>query len=154
VDADSVQRRTRDAASRGYAIPGAARSRNMAAVRRKDTKPEVAIRSALYAAGYRYRKDFPIRTGGRLIRPDITFTKQRIAVFVDGCFWHGCPTHGQVPATNSSFWASKLAANVERDRLQTDLLGNDGWHVVRVWEHNTLDDSLRQIVRMLRGQRT
>jgi DNA mismatch endonuclease (patch repair protein) len=117
------------------APPSLTRSRNMAAVRRSDTKPEVALRRALHAAGYRYRKDFPIRIDGRLLRPDVVFTRRRIAIFVDGCFWHGCPQHGQTPAANREFWSTKLAANAARDRLQDRLLTQAGWQVIRIWEH-------------------
>lgn len=107
----------------------------MSAVKRSDTKPELELRRVLHAAGYRYRKDYPIRIDGRLIRPDLVFIGPRVAVFVDGCFWHSCPEHGGLPATNVDFWAPKLGANVERDRLQDRLLIGAGWRVVRVWEH-------------------
>jgi DNA mismatch endonuclease (patch repair protein) len=118
-----------------YVAPSPSRSRIMAAVKRSDTKPELALRHTLHAAGYRYRKDHPIRVEGRVIRPDIVFIGPRVAVFVDGCFWHCCPEHGGLPATNLDFWAPKLGANVERDRLQDRLLAGAGWLVVRVWEH-------------------
>ncbi|QGS27134.1 DNA mismatch endonuclease Vsr [Gordonia bronchialis] len=107
----------------------------MAAVRRSETSPERAIRSVLHCRGFRYRKDYPIRVDGRLIRPDIVFTKKRVAVFVDGCFWHLCPLHGQIPATNTDFWRRKLERNAERDLEQTRALEGSGWTVVRVWEH-------------------
>lgn len=150
INADrGLKRRVDDAARRGYVRPAAARSANMASVRRRDTAPELALRKALHAAGCRFRKDFPIRAGGRLIRPDIAFTKRRVAVFVDGCFWHACPTHGQVPASNTDFWADKLAANVARDRLQTLLLSNAGWGVVRLWEHESIKDGVAAIQQAL-----
>ncbi|WP_278184808.1 very short patch repair endonuclease [Mycobacterium kubicae] len=126
--------------------PSTARSQNMAAVRRSNTTPELTLRKALHAAGYRFRKDYPIRAGGRLIRPDVAFTRRRVAVFVDGCFWHGCPIHGQIPATNVSFWTTKLDANVERDRLQDRLLAEAGWDVVRVWEHVPIADVLAEVI--------
>ena len=118
----------------------------MAAVKRSNTKPELALRKALHAAGYRFRKDYPIRAGGRLVRPDIVFTRRRVAVFVDGCFWHGCPLHGQVPATNVTFWTTKLDANVDRDRVQNALLRQEGWRVLRVWEHVPTEDALSEVV--------
>lgn len=107
----------------------------MAAIRRTNTKPEVALRSALHRAGYRFRKDFGIRVDGKLIRPDIVFTKQRLALFVDGCFWHCCPQHGRQPGVNSEYWSPKLRGNVERDQRQTTALQADGWIVLRFWEH-------------------
>ncbi len=68
-------------------------------------------------------------------KPDFTFRKQRLAVFVDGCFWHGCPKHSTMPANNRAFWTKKLLGNQIRDRLVTRTLRNDGWRVVRIWEH-------------------
>lgn len=115
----------------------AGRSRNMAAIRRRDTLFERQIRSLLHAAGLRFRVDFPIRVPGtRLIRPDIVFTKRRVAVFCDGCFWHGCPEHGQRPGVrNGDYWLPKIAGNRERDERQTQALRADGWTVLRFWEH-------------------
>lgn len=118
----------------GYVTtPG--RSRNMAAIKRRDTKPEVGLRSALHQLGYRFRKDHPIRIDGKLIRPDVAFTKRRIAVFVDGCFWHCCPEHGRQPGVNNQYWSPKLEGNVKRDRDQTSALASAGWTVMRFWEH-------------------
>ncbi|MGB3676260.1 MAG: very short patch repair endonuclease, partial [Candidatus Nanopelagicales bacterium] len=94
------------------------RSRNMAAIRRRDTKPEVTLRSALHRRGYRFRKDYVIRVDGKAIRPDIAFTKRRVAVFVDGCFWYSCPEHGRRPAVNGEYWSPKLEGNAKRDRAQ------------------------------------
>lgn len=111
------------------------RSRNMAAIRRRDTKPEVALRSALHRVGYRFRKDHPIRIDGRLIRPDISFTRPKVAVFIDGCFWHCCPEHGRRPSVNGDYWSPKLEGNVRRDRQQTAALRSAGWIVLRFWEH-------------------
>jgi DNA mismatch endonuclease (patch repair protein) len=149
VPTGNDHRRSADAARRGYAVPSPVRSRNMAAVKRSNTSPEVSLRKALHAAGHRFRKDFPIRTGGRLIRPDVVFTRRRIAVFVDGCFWHRCPVHGQVPATNIAFWATKLDATVARDRLQVSLLQEAGWQVLRIWEHEPTDSAVGLVCRAL-----
>jgi DNA mismatch endonuclease (patch repair protein) len=102
---------------------------------RRDTKPELRLRSALHCAGLRFRKDYPVRAGGRLIRPDIVFPKARIAVFVDGCFWHRCPEHGVDPRHNAGYWGPKLQRNVARDREVDRALTEDGWSVIRVWEH-------------------
>lgn len=116
-------------------VTTAGRSRNMAAIRRRDTKPEVELRSALHRRGYRFRKDYPIRVEGKLIRPDIAFTKQRVAVFIDGCFWHSCPDHGRQPSVNGGYWSPKLEGNAIRDREQAAALRAAGWTVVRFWEH-------------------
>lgn len=126
--------------------PSAARSRNMAAVKRINTAPEIQLRRALHAAGFRYRVDYPIRLGGHLLRPDIAFTRSRVAVFIDGCFWHSCPRHGQIPATNTEFWTAKLEANAERDRRQNQLLTEAGWLVVRLWEHEFVDAGLSSVM--------
>lgn len=111
------------------------RRRIMRANRRRDTKPELAIRTALHRAGFRYRCDLRIDLPGGRVRPDIVFTRKRVAVFVDGCYWHSCPEHGTQPKSNQAFWSQKLARNVERDARNTDLLTGSGWTVVRVWEH-------------------
>lgn len=150
MDVVRSQRRLSDALRRGYAVPPEQRSSNMAAVKRSDTKPELALRKALHACGYRFRKDYPIRINGHLIRPDVAFTRRRLAVFVDGCFWHGCPIHGQVPATNTSFWSAKLEANESRDRTQDRLLLESGWHVLRIWEHQSVEDGLEMVTTALR----
>jgi DNA mismatch endonuclease (patch repair protein) len=121
----------------------------MAAIRRKDTAPEVVLRSALHRTGYRFRKDYPIRIENRLIRPDIAFTKQRLAVFIDGCFWHSCPEHGRRPSVNGQYWSPKLQRNAERDRQQTEALQAAGWTVLRFWEHELIGDVLRCITTVL-----
>jgi len=107
----------------------------MKANRRADTKPELALRSALHALGYRYRKDFRLDLPARRVRPDIAFTARKVAVFVDGCFWHACPDHGSQPKNNEWYWSPKLARNVERDRAADAALTQAGWIVVRLWEH-------------------
>lgn len=104
--------------------------------RRTDTKPEVALRSELHRRGLRFRKDHPIRVEGRRpIRPDVVFTRARVAVFVDGCFWHGCPEHQVVPKSNPGYWIPKLRRNTERDCEADAALEADGWTVLRFWEH-------------------
>lgn len=104
--------------------------------RRTDTKPEVALRSELHRRGLRFRKDHPIRVEGRRpIRPDVVLTRARVAVFVDGCFWHGCPEHQVVPKSNPNYWIPKLRRNIERDREVDAALEDDGWTVLRFWEH-------------------
>ena len=118
----------------------------MQANRRTDTKPEVQLRSALHRAGYRFRKDMRVDTSELRVRPDIVFTRLRVAVFVDGCFWHVCPLHGREPTRNEWYWTPKLRRNVERDRQSDAALGAAGWSVVRVWEHEPLEEALRLVV--------
>ena len=89
----------------------------MAAVHRRDTSPAVALRRLLPAAGLRFRKDFHLDLPQGRVRPDIVFTRCKVAAFVDGCFWHVCPEHRSQPATNQSFWSVKLARNVGRDQI-------------------------------------
>lgn len=97
------------------------------------------MRSALHRRGYRFRKDFPLRIDGRLVRPDIVFTKRRVAIFVDGCFWHCCPEHGKRPKVNREYWSPKLEGNTRRDREQTKALISVGWTVLRFWAHDRAD---------------
>jgi DNA mismatch endonuclease (patch repair protein) len=109
----------------------------MRANRRRDTGPELALRQTLHRLGLRYRVDFPVRpSGGRLIRPDIVFPARWIAVYVDGCFWHGCPLHGTRATTNRAYWDDKIATNKARDTRTTEALEADGWTVLRFWEHD------------------
>jgi DNA mismatch endonuclease, patch repair protein len=125
------------------------RSANMRANRRKDTKPELALRRALHARGYRYRKDYRLELAGTRVRPDIAFTARRVAVFVDGCFWHCCPLHGSQPANNTWYWEPKLARNVERDRVADAALAAAGWSVVRIWEHESVESAVAAVVHVL-----
>ena len=125
----------------------------MRANRRSDTKPELALRRALHKQGYRYRKDYRLDLSGARVRPDIAFTARRVAVFVDGCFWHCCPDHGSQPASNTWYWEPKLRRNVERDRAADTALGEAGWTVIRLWEHVSLESALAEVVETL-GQST
>ncbi len=123
------------------------RSANMRAIRRTDTKPELALRRALHAMGYRFRKDYRLDLAeGRRVRPDIAFTARKVAVFVDGCFWHACPDHGSRPSVNQGYWTPKLLRNVERDRAADAALKVAGWRVIRLWEHVPLDDAVAAVV--------
>jgi len=120
--------------------------------RKRDTRPEVALRAALHRSGLRFRKVFQIRPDdGRLIRPDVVFTRQRVAVFLDGSFWHACPEHGTRPRSNTGYWAPKLARNVERDREIDKRLLATGWTGVRVWEHEPVIDAVDKVQSALRG---
>lgn len=122
------------------------RSRNMRANRRSNTKPEVALRSALHRLGYRYRKDHRLDLpSGVRVRPDIVFTRRKIAIFVDGCFWHVCPEHGRQPGRNEWYWSPKLRRNVERDRRADAALTESGWQVIRIWEHEPVPDAVAKV---------
>jgi DNA mismatch endonuclease (patch repair protein) len=125
----------------------------MQAIRRSDTKPEVHLRSALHRAGLRFRKDYFLRlsNGGRA-RPDIVFTRQKVAVFYDSCFWHSCPQHGRLPSVNEWYWRPKLARTVERDLQTTEGLQDEGWLVLRFWEHEPADESARRVIEGVRSR--
>jgi DNA mismatch endonuclease (patch repair protein) len=107
----------------------------MARIRSKDTRPEMLLRKALWAAGLRYRL-----ASGLPGRPDIVIRRASLAVFVDGCFWHACPEHYRAPATNPDYWREKRARNEARDRLVDSELRERGWQVLRVWEHELKQD--------------
>lgn len=119
--------------------------------RRRDTKPELAVRRALHAAGFRYRVDLrpslELRT-----RADIVFTRQKIAVFIDGCFWHGCPVHATRPKRNSDYWVPKLQRNAERDLETTTRLEALGWTVLRFWEHEEVGITVETIATTWRAR--
>ena len=102
----------------------------------RPTKPEIAARSALHRRGLRFRKSRRIQLGIRWTKRDAVFARARVALFVDGCFWHCCPEHGTTPRANSEYWAPKLASNVARDRETDRKLAALGWTVVRAWEHD------------------
>src|SRR3954464_1358891 len=122
----------------------------MKANRRTDTKPELAPRPAPPRLGYRYRKDHRLDLdSGRRVRPDIVFTARKLAVFVDGCFWHACPEHGAKPKGNEWYWSPKLVKNVERDRVNDAALMLAGWTVIRLWEHVPIDEAVTTVVTAL-----
>jgi DNA mismatch endonuclease (patch repair protein) len=119
--------------------------------RRRDTNPETHLRRRLHAKGLRYRVDHPLRPdGSRLLRPDIVFTRARVAVFVDGCFWHGCPEHFVAPKSNRGYWGPKIAGNRERDSATDQRLAADGWIVLRCWEHESMDAVAEHVERVIR----
>jgi len=121
----------------------------MSRARRRDTAPEVAIRREAHRRGLRYRVDTPV-VGLPRRRPDMVFTRQRVAVFVDGCFWHSCPVHATVPKSNRDWWVAKLERNVVRDRETDDLLRVLGWTVLRFWEHEDPIAAVDVIERVVR----
>lgn len=108
------------------------RSKIMSRIRPRNTKPEMLLRRALWASGLRYRvKGYSSLPG----KPDIIFPKQKIAIFVDGCFWHGCPIHGHIPKSREEYWSHKIERNKNRDIEADTRLSEMGWHVMRLWEH-------------------
>lgn len=127
------------------------RSYCMSQIKGKNTKPEVALRKALWSLGYRYR--IKSRLPGK---PDLTFPSYRAVVFVDGCFWHKCPDHFVQPKTRAQFWTDKIESNVARDQKNNEVLESQGWQVVRIWEHeikNSLEDSVARVVEVLEKQK-
>lgn len=119
-------------------------SAQMRAQRVVDTEAELSVRRTLYSAGLRYRKHYPVP--GRPRRSiDIAFPGKRIAVFIDGCFWHGCEIHRTVPKSNREWWQAKLEENQRRDRDTTKVLGEHGWTVLRFWEHDAASEVLAAV---------
>ncbi|MFJ6132369.1 MULTISPECIES: very short patch repair endonuclease [Janibacter] len=126
-------------------------STRMSRAKRRDTAPEMLLRRELHRRGRRFRVVIKV-PGNNRRTIDIAFPRQRLAVFVDGCFWHGCPDHGTAPASNAQWWQQKLAVNRARDRDTDRLLGDQGWRVVRVWEHaapheaaDVVEEALREV---------
>ncbi|WP_293647921.1 very short patch repair endonuclease [Thiolapillus sp.] len=129
----------------------AQRRKCMSAIRGKDIKPELLLRKTLWQKGlwYRLKNKLPGK-------PDIVFPSEHVAIFVDGCFWHGCPEHFQQPETNAEFWREKIEKNKERDRKTNVTLESDGWQVLRFWEHevtNNLDNCINKIINVLKETR-
>ena len=116
----------------------------MRAVLRRDNRPEVAVRKLLHADGLRYRVAYPI-PGQRRRTIDIAFTRARLAVYIDGCFWHGCPVHATSPKVNREWWVEKIAANRARDAAATEQLEVLGWAVLRFWEHEPAGSVVRAV---------
>jgi DNA mismatch endonuclease (patch repair protein) len=116
------------------------------------TRPELAIRRLLHARGFRYRVDAQLPIPGLRRRADLLFSGSKVAVFVDGCYWHACPVHGTKPKANASWWSEKLAANVARDRDTDARLTSAGWTVVRIWEHESPNVGVERVVAAVRDQ--
>ena len=123
----------------------------MRSQRRRDTGIELAIRRRVHATGLRYRIDVAPLPGVRR-RADILFRPARVAVFVDGCFWHCCPTHGTWPKSNARWWRDKLEANVRRDRDTDRRLSDAGWEVIRIWEHEDPAEAADRVVEAVRAR--
>jgi len=120
---------------------------------RRDTKPEMAVRQQLHALGIRYRVDVKLEPDLRT-RGDIAWHGLRLAVFIDGCFWHGCPIHATAPKANADWWREKLDANIIRDRRADDALRDRGWTVLRFWEHDAPEAIAAEISRSLEQLRS
>lgn len=116
----------------------------MSSTGQRDTSAELALRHRIHAMGLRYRVDYPVLQRPRR-RADIAFTKAKLAVFVDGCFWHGCPEHGTWPKQNAAFWRDKIETNIRRDRDTNDRLAAQGWEVMRVWEHEDPSNAAKRV---------
>ncbi|WP_085167742.1 very short patch repair endonuclease [Mycobacterium sherrisii] len=112
-----------------------ARSASMKGSKRADTMPERRLRSLLHQRGLRFRKDLRLDLPGGKVRPDVVFTRAKIAVFVDGCFWHACPDHSAPPRVNQWYWGPKLDRTRQRDAHNDEILAAAGWISIRVWEH-------------------
>lgn len=121
------------------------RSKIMSKIKSKNTSPEKILRKALWDIGLRFR----IQYGKEKI--DIAFPDKKIAIFVDGCFWHSCPIHGHIPKSNEGYWVAKLAKNIERAKDKDIRLESDGWKILHFWEHeikNDLNDCIQRILNL------
>ena len=117
----------------------------------RDTKPELALRSAVHAKGLRYRVSAKPLAGVRRTA-DLVFPRAKVAVFLDGCFWHGCPEHHTVASANAKFWADKVDANRKRDRDTDSRLAEAGWVSVRIWEHEDVTEAARRVEEVVRAR--
>lgn len=125
-------------------VSPARRSEIMRLVKNKDSKIEKSLQQALKNAGCRFRKNVATLPG----KPDIVFSQEKLAVFVDSCFWHGCKQHCRIPSANRAYWVKKIEGNKKRDRLVTKELKALGWRAVRIWEHS-IAKSLSGVVRKI-----
>lgn len=125
-------------------------SSRFSSTRSRDTAPEMAIRRILHRRGLRYRVNYSAIPGNRR-SVDIAFPRERLAIYVDGCFWHRCPLHFVEPGTRTEFWRQKINGNVERDEATNQLMSNHGWVVMRFWEHHDPTDVADDIFTFVRG---
>jgi DNA mismatch endonuclease, patch repair protein len=130
----------------------AGRRRIMQGNRGRDTRPELAVRRLLHARGLRYRVNFRPEKDLRRTA-DLVFTRAKVAVFIDGCYWHGCPDHYIPPATNPGYWSNKVSTNRNRDAHTNQTLRERGWTVLRFWEHETPETVAESIERNVRAPR-
>lgn len=124
-------------------------SRRYASLARRDTSPEMALRRVLWHAGLRYRVQYKV-PGLPRRKVDIAFPTQKVAIQVDGCFWHGCPEHGSVPGRNSEWWQWKIARNQARDCDTDEQLAALGWTVIHIWEHEDVEHAAATVIDVLR----
>lgn len=124
--------------------------RSMVANSRHESEIERELRSELFRRGIRFRKHVRVVATSRC-KPDIVFPRARVAVFVDGCFWHRCPEHATFPRANSAWWREKLDANVARDRQYDEALAADGWVVIRLWEHQSVMEMADRVQHAVSG---
>ena len=128
-------------------------SRRMSNTGQRDTRAEMRIRHLLHARLFRYRVDFPVLNRPRR-RADLAFTKAHVAVFIDGCFWHGCPIHGTWPKANADFWREKIETNRRRDLDTNQRLEAEGWRVIRVWEHEDPEQAAIHIAKVVQSRQS
>jgi DNA mismatch endonuclease (patch repair protein) len=138
--------------SQSWAATAAVR-KSMRANRSRDTKPELAVRSAAHRLGLRYRVDARPLPHVRC-RADMVFTRWRVAVFIDGCWWHGCPIHHRPPSANADYWAGKVSRNMTRDRRTDQILTEASWLVVRIWEHEDPAQAAHRLADVIRSRQT
>ncbi|WP_314223357.1 very short patch repair endonuclease [Streptomyces zaehneri] len=119
----------------------------------KDTGVELAVRRLLHATGMRYRVEYPV-PGMPRRRIDVAFPRAKVAVLIDGCFWHGCPQHATHPKSNAEWWRTKLERNMARDRETTEHLTAEGWTVLRFWEHEAPEEVVVRVVATVERRRT
>lgn len=119
----------------------------------RETKPEKILRKYLRQSGFRFHSNVKPMSDLN-IKADIVFKKQRLCIFIDGCFWHGCPNHFKIPNTNSSWWREKIMDNRMRDMRQTKLLRRNNWKVIRFWEHQIIPDYLEKIKQTISNKLT
>jgi DNA mismatch endonuclease (patch repair protein) len=131
--------------------PGPALSRKMSTLARRDTKPELLLRSELHGRGMRFRVQMKV-PGNNRRTVDIVFTRVRLAVYVDGCFWHGCPEHHVRPQANSEWWRWKIERNQARDRDTDRQLEASGWKVLRIWEHVLVAEAADEVEEAYRAR--
>lgn len=131
--------------------PDGALSRKMSRLARRDTKPELLLRRELHKRGMRYRVQLKV-PGNNRRTIDIAFTRARLAVYVDGCFWHGCPQHHVRPRANSEWWTWKIERNQERDRDTDCELAASGWAVLRIWEHVLIAEAADEVEEAYRAR--
>jgi len=133
--------------------PQAALTKRMSTYPRRDTTPELLLRRELHRRGLRFRVQVKV-PGNNRRTIDVAFTRARLAVFVDGCFWHGCPEHGTRPQRNSDWWRWKIQRNQDRDADTDTLLEAAGWSVLRVWEHEDVTSAADRVEQLVRSSAT